>query len=321
MTDTRLSSLPYKNLRICVICNAQFSVAGPSRDQKTCSVKCGVIARQRTAVGHCEQCGKEMVACPSNLKRFCSLSCSAKNKYARQSSAAPERRVEKLKKTCEVCQKEFEVFPCFERQRSCSKECGSKLRRRPISKICIICGSTYEVTPSSTKKTCSQRCGAYLRTGEGHHRWVKQRTKACLNCNEQFNGATEWRKHSKFCSKNCSTDYSRKFGGPGSLPIGTRKLDGKGYMRIKVGVGKWKLEHVHVVETNIGRILPRGEVVHHRNGNKLDNRFENLQPMTKSNHTSLHLRAEWLGLSMLAQQAALPMMAGEWIHPIEGCEV
>lgn len=47
--------------------------------------------------------------------------------------------------------------------------------------------------------------------------------------------------------------------------------------------------HRLMVESEIGRYLYKGEVVHHKNGNKTDNRFENLQIMTVSEHRKLHM--------------------------------
>lgn len=48
------------------------------------------------------------------------------------------------------------------------------------------------------------------------------------------------------------------------------------------------LEHRHIMEQEVGRILERSEVVHHINGNKLDNRIENLIILTSSAHTKEH---------------------------------
>lgn len=50
----------------------------------------------------------------------------------------------------------------------------------------------------------------------------------------------------------------------------------------------FKDEHRHIMENYLGRKLNRYEVVHHINGNKNDNRIENLQVMTLQEHSSLH---------------------------------
>ena len=49
-------------------------------------------------------------------------------------------------------------------------------------------------------------------------------------------------------------------------------------------------EHRLVVEQHVGRYLRHDEIVHHINGIKSDNRLENLQLMTKSEHHKLHMR-------------------------------
>jgi hypothetical protein len=44
------------------------------------------------------------------------------------------------------------------------------------------------------------------------------------------------------------------------------------------------------MELQIGRRLLPGEVVHHKNGNKIDNALSNLELMTNSEHSTLHCR-------------------------------
>lgn len=60
-----------------------------------------------------------------------------------------------------------------------------------------------------------------------------------------------------------------------------------------IHIHKQGREHKRMAEQMIGRPLVRDEVVHHINGKRWDNRPENLQVMTRGDHTRLHNRERY----------------------------
>ena len=96
--------------------------------------------------------------------------------------------------------------------------------------------------------------------------------------------------HHCYARKLCSMHYQRKLR-TGQLNR-SKALNGAG--TIREGYRKFELagrnifEHRLVMEKFLGRQLTRSEVVHHVNGNRLDNRLENLELMSRSGHTKLH---------------------------------
>lgn len=149
-------------------------------------------------------------------------------------------------KACEKCGGEF--VPSGPAQRFCSLKC------RVGTKTCEQCGNDFTLRPPQTRKGAS-----YPR-------------KFC-----SFECQTAWR------GENCAHRYVNSEGYIEIKvpPTEHRDLNDGGYVRVNLGTGVLGrgrvLEHRHVMEQHLGRLLLPDETVHHVNGDKTDNRPENLE--------------------------------------------
>lgn len=109
-------------------------------------------------------------------------------------------------------------------------------------------------------------------------------TLKCKRCGKKYKPscASEARlKRSKYCSVHCRQQATIRY----ALLIMVQKIRGTGKGYVKVGGVH---EHRVVMEKMLKRKLRKGEIVHHINGNKKDNRIENLVLTTQSKHVNMH---------------------------------
>lgn len=162
-------------------------------------------------------------------------------------------------------------------------------------KPCQHCGRLFEGRndPSRTARYCSRGCS------QAAQRMYRRDPVECPNCGitftpnkQQARDLATGRQRLAFCSKECSRQYLPiKHAGEGNpnWKGGTVESNGYRYVRLKRHrVSPYYAEHKMVAEQMIGRPLREDEIVHHINGDKTDNRPENLMVMTRSEHMKLH---------------------------------
>lgn len=113
--------------------------------------------------------------------------------------------------------------------------------------------------------------------------------RVCDNCGKEFETHQCYEKRNRkhrFCSKKCEGEY-RSYNNSVQSWQGGHVSKSTGYKYIMLD-GKQIEEHRLVMEKHLGRALEKNEVVHHVNGNKLDNRIENLLLMTRPEHQTMH---------------------------------
>lgn len=121
--------------------------------------------------------------------------------------------------------------------------------------------------------------------------------RKCKRCKKQFLSIRRKDRYGKiywsmFCSLKCS--YKYQVGKNAASYLSGRYITDNGYVRVlhhehqnSISTG-YVLEHRLVMSSFLGRPLRKKELVHHKNHIKTDNRLENLEILTPSEHMSLH---------------------------------
>lgn len=146
----------------------------------------------------------------------------------------------------------------------------------------------------------------------------------CDNCDKIFerdlheiatNRRSDDFKH--FCNECDSRRLCGSYGGKIAGEIRNKKYEGKigkiikpkgGYYEVYVRQThshrpekNWVRQHIIVVENHIGRKLLENEVVHHIDGDKLNNNIENLDICSVSEHNNCHAKAEQIVFQLYKQ--------------------
>lgn len=117
---------------------------------------------------------------------------------------------------------------------------------------------------------------------------MKSILKVCKGCGERFKVFPSHIHRYRYCCRGCKNESTN-----GHIKI-HKYGDRYRCEEIKIGHKEWKKLHRFVMERHLGRKLTSDEIIHHIDGNPLNNSFDNLLLTTRREHRKLHQKIrEW----------------------------
>lgn len=152
---------------------------------------------------------------------------------------------------------------------------------------CFTCGKEFKTTPDRSRRTDRQTCSRICCDKMKGMRRIEENQKPCVFCGKMF-----FAKHKtkKYCGLECRKGFDKanrkKVYDDCSVTTDNR------YLRLCSGKYKNERLHRHIAKKYFGDEAVKGMVVHHIDGNRLNNEIENLQLMTNKEHVSLHSKQQ-----------------------------